>query len=646
MLQIYANTIELQLTEEITINLVIENPFVTEGRVPVPYSFSFDLPPTRLNLEVFNYPQRLAAYKRDGDLQRSVDCKIVFNGLAIASGKLILTKFEKMLTVNFSGLDFNDQLKANLYEINYGKKEFEGEYTSVDYNKSTNYAYNYKNWAASNAFNSDGDFVIAPIAKKVTEEYRWTQPTRGDVSFNSRPNNNNYNTNIGYRLRAREPLLRNWYYNCFNPLSKSFFFTGGFSSGAHADILPQFRVCALLEYIIGRSLKSNPFRDNPILKNLVIPSYQLKYVGNTGFNVPITAQYKSAPLLSNTNGYLPVGKPQITFADLMPDVAANDFVKEILGLFCYSIFYKSGQFEIKSNTDILKSAVKSDWSNKVDGTLSVQFVKGQFYDYGYNEDVPIYEGTTTSFTTVNSLEEMINKSYSLSSEFQDYAERFYISSTRQYFEKYVYKDSFRMVVGASGRDPIYGDETEIITSYTFLGYNLSKSIQDSDKSKFNAKSNIKLSYLAPVPWIDNLNESKANTYMHVLPVHEPNTENPLSRESSFELMMYLGARNVASATPAPNNQYPFLSPLGSNEVSFFWDGNNGLLENYHKDFKSWIEKDKIKLSGRFLLSSIDLHNLDITEKIHINGRNFFIEKINISISFNRLSLADVDLIEV
>lgn len=643
MLQIFANNTELNLTEDIFINLIIENPFVTEGRVPVPYSFSFELEPTQLNLQMFNYPQRLAAFSRNGDIQRSVDCVIKFQGLKIAIGKLILTKFENTLTVNFSGLDFNDQLKTNLSETNFGRHQFQGDYGTVDYNKSTNYAFNYKNWASSSAFNANGPYVIAPVAKKVLEEYRWTIPTRGSVSFNTRVP---ASTNVAYKLRDRESILREWYYNCFNPPSKNFFFPGGASSGAHADVLPQFRIYYLLECILGNSLTNNPFRENIDLINVVLPSYQLKYVGNTGFNVPRVSSWASAPLVSNRSGHLPNGVPELKFADFMPDVAANDFVKEILGLFCFSIYFRSGQFQIRSNTDILKSAVKSDWSSKLSGALSVQFSKGQFYDYGYNDEVLIYEGPTTSFTTVSTIQEMINRSYTLSPEFNDYSESFYVSSTRQYFEKYVYKDSFRMVVGNSGRDPIYGDETEIISSYTFLGYNLSKSVLESDKSKFDAKSNIKLTYLAPVPCLDNLIPSKTNKQMLVLPVHESTTTDPYSRESSLELMMYLGPKAVVSDGSASNNQYPFLSSTGSDNVSFFWEGQNGLLEKFHKDFKSWIEKDKVRLSGKILLSSIDLHNLDVTEKININGRNFFIEKISLSITYNQLLLADVDFIEV
>lgn len=62
-------------------------------------------------------------------------------------------------------------------------------------------------------------------------------------------------------------------------------------------------------------------------------------------------------------------------------------------------------------------------------------------------------------------------------------------------------------------------------------------------------------------------------------------------------------------------------------------------------FKSWIEKDKIKFSGSFLLSAIDIRDMDITEKVHVDGRNFFIEKLQFTIYNDHISPVMTDLIE-
>src|SRR5690606_22478205 len=112
MLEIIINGQSLDLPPDIQINLTIENPFVTEDRIPIPYSLSFDLPPTPKNLRLFKYPNRIATGFNVGDY----DCTIRFQGLNISIGILTVTKFDQRIQANFRGAEVTDYLEKKLFE--------------------------------------------------------------------------------------------------------------------------------------------------------------------------------------------------------------------------------------------------------------------------------------------------------------------------------------------------------------------------------------------------------------------------------------------------------------------------------------------------------------------------------------------------
>ncbi len=598
----------------------IENPFMLEDRVPTPYSLTFELPPTDNNLAVFNYPNRVGSYSRTSE-ERSVEAAIIFQSIKIAVGRLILVNFDVNLKVNFSGIDFNSQLKDKLFKIPMGQVDFEGTYTNVNWELSTNYAYQYRQWAKNNAYGSDNRFVLAPISRNNANiPFGWWEESR--------------RSDIRTLKVDVKRILRNYYYNAFNPQAQDFYFTDS-SRKAHAPILPQFRVGYLFSQIVP-SLANNPFAVGDF-NNIVVPSYWHPNIEYTQTDSPLVSKLKAPAYL------YPDGPPYIALSEFLPNLDANIFVKEILKLFCHTLYSKDGGYNIKSNTSILAAAATKDWTPKVIGQTPLQYDQLKIYEYGYTNEKRIYEGGATP-VTVATINDMVNRTFSLSDG--EYEQLFFVQETKQYFLKIAYNNKYR-----EGNT----EGEELIVDYEFQGYAPPAELvpEDENQSKYNAKSDIIFPDIYPTVFFTSLNNLKTTKYWMAVPRHfreegsnsEVRPSRVVKRETGFELLMYAGSKPVATSIGGTTYNYPYLSPYGNTALSFDWEGTNGLVSKFHKQFKDWVERDKLKMNAVMLLSALDISKMDITEKIHVKGRNFFIQKLQFNIRRDRIDPASIDLIE-
>src|SRR5690606_13221180 len=108
------------------------------------------------------------------------------------------------------------------------------------------------------------------------------------------------------------------------------------------------------------------------------------------------------------------------------------------------------------------------------------------------------------------------------------------------------------------------------------------------------------------------------------------------RPDNANIMFHRGM--VKATNLFVDHEYPLLSPYrrapdgtSVGDIELRWEGPDGLLATFHSQFKNWIERARAKVTGNFLLSPIDLHNLDITSKVHLQGRNFYVERIQVTL---------------
>src|SRR5690606_14797175 len=133
----------------------------------------------------------------------------------------------------------------------------------------------------------------------------------------------------------------------------------------------------------------------------------------------------------------------------------------------------------------------------------------------------------------------------------------------------------------------------------------------------------------------------ANTFGMTVPAVSVDRK---KRQETIPLVFHKGWRAVPHEG---TKSYPYASSYADsvNDLTLAWEGTNGLIEKYHKDYMAWVERDKIRLKGTFLLNAIDLHKLDLGDKIHVRGRNFFVDKLQITLRTNTIDPAVIELVE-
>lgn len=618
MLEIKVNKINVDLPSDISIAMTVENPMMAEERLPIPYSLAFDLPMTPRNLLIFDYPNRLGAHKGDNKF-RSYPCQIYFQGILIQDGTVNLVSCENTIKINFKGVDFNENLDVAMFSKDVGEVQFVGN-AVFDFEDSQSYLNSYKNWATGLAYNTNPNYIAAPIHVRTTNnEYRYFQDQIR--SYYDRI------TGLTYRSSLTNPPvleLQRQYLNCFNPSSQNFLFKDSSNSDqAHGIIFPIFRMKYLIDKLIGSNLVESPF-ETTALRDILIPTFYLK-------NLFVTWN-KPKPITSSPLGETPA---YLKLSDCLPDINANKFLQMILNLFCLTLVAHKGKFIVKENKEVFAQPVKTNWSSKLQGVLNKSKQDAQYYDYGF-EDPKYFSEEGATFTEVATHTEMQDKEFELHGNDDSYSETFLITSTQEIFIKSAYYQYY-VIQNVEGY--------ELVIGYDFKGYKKPKAKPESgQRNKFNAKSDIKQLYLSPAVYWNSLNDDPLEKKFWLVPKWDPENIQDIDtrniRPTSLSLLVYGGNRTVGSKT------YPFLSPYGNANISLSWEGPDGLIARSHKDFKDWIEKARLKGSGVFQLTALELNKLSITDKVHVDGRNFFIEKLQYTIRRDRIDPVVADLIEV
>lgn len=628
----------LSLAQDISINIVIENPFTTEDRIPVPYSLTFDLPKTIDNLSLLDYPHRVGAVKSEAFQPKP--SVIRFHGLNILYGHLQLLKVGNTLQMSFIGVDYLEKIKRPLYELNFGNIPFPGLYNSVDFTNPYNFAYQYLQWANSLVDIDREDYVAAPIALKPNQP--WTIYTPVEVY--------QYNIPSAYigKYTWKNPIIFNdlEFLNAYNVEEQTFLIEKKSSAGyyhpvrkACASIFPIFRVGFILEKIFGDVLLSNPFKQGDLFK-LGMPTYYFskwkqREMNDVNFNTDYPPMV-SNPRPSKDDSF--PGIPYVDLSDYMPDIKANDFVIQLLNTFCMTMYPNLGKLEIKTNSQICHSMPLIDWTDKMLHEYELEMQQGLEYNYGY-ANVSDSDSIHSIDHTVSNIYEMVSMPYSLDSD-GFYSENFLIESTGQIIRKIATKVKV---------DHVYpnGEAEETQVEYLIIkkGFGGNK---ETESEQFNIKSSLGVLPDIPAKYFENTeNNTSVAASTKIVQAPALYDVDRTVRPTEAYLVWIHDYYHTQDGNPAKS--YPLVSshvpPMSGEGPSLDWEGENGLLQRYHLPFKSWVEKDKLKMTASFLLSVIDLQKLDITSKLHVKGKNFFIQKLQFTLFRDHISPVLAELIQ-
>ena len=118
MLQIYTDNRLIDFSDDISVDLVFENPLLTTDRIPATYSLSYDLPLTPRNREIFGNPDRAATGNDrfsieydDAILEREV-----FHDLRLENGYTISREEGQKYVLRYSSASDGEQADAEIRE--------------------------------------------------------------------------------------------------------------------------------------------------------------------------------------------------------------------------------------------------------------------------------------------------------------------------------------------------------------------------------------------------------------------------------------------------------------------------------------------------------------------------------------------------
>ncbi|WP_418560595.1 hypothetical protein, partial [Rikenella microfusus] len=156
----------------------------------------------------------------------------------------------------------------------------------------------------------------------------------------------------------------------------------------------------------------------------------------------------------------------------------------------------------------------------------------------------------------------------------------------------------------------------------------------------------------PARYIGRDNDPTADIDANKLFYFVPQTAEALEeRPQNLTVALWKGmSRGLVSGVPNAEQTYPYLS-----HCNYDAEGNRlddvtlqltGSTLARHAAYKAWIEKDKMAVKAELLLTPLDLHRLDLRDKFYLKGKYFFIRRLEITMTPERLEAVEAEFIEV
>lgn len=608
MLEVYINNTQADLMADTSITLTWENPFLSADGISTPYSISWELPRTSRNLALIGHSNRVASRA----MELKFKARICFAGIELIRGIITVERISSdAIEVEFNSADVLAKMARSLHELDLGTISFgyatfhqggvPGNMGNSYWDKSVPQAA-YRNYWDNQVKEENPDIVAPPLAIKDSNWENAEQATDSSVDAYT----------IVYQRYSR---INNFSSDGYHAILQNY-----------AKILPSVRVGYIMKQI--DSNLAEYFSDYGLRRLMVQSTYHQSY--------QIADNYHVWSFNADTGEYF------VRICDYMPKVNTGEFVCEMLKLTCSSLYVADDKLSVVNRAELLNSIEVVDWTDRFVGEPTVEFRPAEKYVVEYSDptdDEPVpEERPIKTASSVVSMVEMEAQNSAIDKELGTFS----IAGTEQIFEQRI--------------NSRLSSETNAHYDYVLLRdvKPVEAEMQESDDiATFDMSIN--LMPVRMVVAVDMLADSKmvpsfTNTgctkhdYIYCPEIERPE----LKRPDKVTVGIYWGK---AASLLASGIRYPLLSSKEPNwgavsgVASLDLNGENGLINRFHQEFKSWVEKDKRVIKGQLLLDVLDIHNLDLKRKIHLSGRNFFISELSITITNHTIELADGEFVE-
>lgn len=602
MLKMLLKGVPVTYRPDISLNLIYENPFFFNDRIPSTHSLNFNLPPSAHNLRTFQNPDRINVR---GAFKEYDGFEIYFSTVKILTGVIVVQEFERDIKCFFRGSVITDEMRKNLSDIEMEKFDFGGVRNSDDFYSTDFYGNFYRGLIQSTISDPEAKFVVPPVRIKDTQ---W-------------PNLENQNTIPTYGGNLAGAVM---YFNFFNARDEEYLFFDNINP-EHAVVFPAPKIWYIFDRFFGEKVNLNPFAEGDLKRLTLLSTYHERFRDNMYYGGRRGMIMDVYPFdLYEDEGYFYLNS-------FLPAIPANVLIKESLKLICSSLFPSGNRFLILSNHDVLASTSTVNWSSRQMGKLTLSDQPGQLYAYGYSDTVPATDDDDQE-NVVNTIHQMFQYPMGEERELE-----IYVKSTKE-----LYRKKLRDKPNTMAPDRF---------DFELIGSAMGKS---SSASGFEMKSSfVPLSMSVYEYWADHFDESGIPFGSWYVPDWEGVRK---VRPDKLYIGLYHGLQDAHTELPGGSlsspNRYPLLAPHNYNaygerqgELSLEWEGPYGLINLYHRAYMNYMEATKKKVRSLFVLRPLDIANLDMSKKVHLRGINFFIERIEVTIRQNKIESAAVDLIE-
>lgn len=601
----------LDLPPDFNVDLVMECPIFIQNRTPFPYTTSFDFPLTPGNKAIFENPTRVNLSTRKWEFGGAV----MGNGaLMLFYGTVIVREISGKLSANFQAVDDLAEAKKPMNELdlgtyNFGLADKEARTGNYFSNTSARYKYELLFWEAHN---NEHPFTAGPIRMTGSREKQSFDGTELFVNilfgqncfFNGWAFIGGNDTYLKESINPSDPIIP-----------------------VHMVMYPQIRLSELFKIVLGLPDEENPFLQGELSKLVLTTHY------HPNFRDDIIIKWKGMLVDNDYPGDLDPPE-EITFnlGSFQSTVTAADVLHSAMNMFCMTLFrIQDGpvtRFQIQKNMDLINDESFEDWDAVLGSKLVLSREPAQDYVYAYQEFSEKKPEIDSEFV-LGTIQELLDAPVNADTKEQLY----YIQTTGQLILK---------------KQSLYWEANPELSKYSYEVKN--HGLYGSNK-KQGFDISVPLGPLQMVP-SDNM-EDLRNTAseLSLYPLYQPLYSG--SREPNYKpsIMLYQGMTPNGSygneLVDYPYLSYHNYSPTGTRmgELSLAWEGPDGLIFNFHKQFKEWMEKDRLRAYGEFILTAAMIRGIDLRKKVLVRGKLWWREKITIPISKKKIYPAKVDLVE-
>jgi hypothetical protein len=619
----------LRLPTNIEIQIVEENPLLSEDNIPSAYSLSFELEPDIETLKIFGFPTRIAS----NVVQKKVRARIISGIINYSAGELLLISFDKKLKLQYKGSIETLGMVTPLNELNLGTIDL-GLYPIYpdNMNYSNSWADQYRIYMQNQKENQQ-DFAVGPT-RILNTEWEGTGYTFGSKNgIKTYQNFMDPRNPDGFVLDCQNT----------NPVDNLMRF--------HTPIMPYPYVKDIISTAFGTLLESNPFATGDLAKLCVISEnhpknmidwmYQFysQYVDSDHTYVrdvmfPLVDDYTGAAIVQGGVSYYPL---KITLQKFMKQYKFNEFLKNILKIFGMSA-YPGIKYQILRDDDILSRDAVINLDQYLIGDPEI--------DYDMTERQYVFEYSSAGENGDDVYHKINNLSIATADIFS-----WHTDALREYeYQNLSTNEVLSLKKTLRGLSNLPWIEEKVKRSALVQKQN------DTAEETFTVTSEVSpLEMSVEQYWWDN-----EGPIIHPQPgvftsdlIERRHWNVPVMEKTPINaapkiMMSYGNCRAIEYS----NHIYPLITNhnvdmfgnrLG--DVSLLPNGPDGVVNKFQSYKKNWIEKKKMNIKGSFCIPEIENKKLNIQDKVYLKGRLFLIKTREYSLTHQGISPVDLELVE-